>query len=174
MKFANGRHNQNACLVFYYVNIEKYVCLFSCMEYLQSNRGRHLIISVTYIHIYIYIYSSIDTTAAWKKRHFILSVRPDKMKRSFFRAVIVSILLYGCTTWTLNKWMEKKLDGNYTRMLRAILNNLEAKLHKVAAIRPPTTHHENYQSQTNQTCRTLLEKQGRAHKRCSPMDPLHG
>ena len=30
--------------------------------------------------------------------------------------------LYGCTTWTLTKRLEKKLDGNYTRMLRAILN----------------------------------------------------
>ena len=46
----------------------------------------------------------------------------DKMKRSFFQAAGVLILLYGCTTWTLTKWMEKKLDGNYTRMLRAILN----------------------------------------------------
>ena len=46
----------------------------------------------------------------------------DKMKRSFFRAAVVSILLYGCTTWTLTKRLEKKLDGNYTRMLRAILN----------------------------------------------------
>ena len=46
----------------------------------------------------------------------------DKMKRNFFQAAIVSILLYGCTTWTLTKWMEKELDGNYTRMLRAILN----------------------------------------------------
>ena len=44
------------------------------------------------------------------------------MKRSFFQAAVVSILLYGCTTWTLTKRMEKKLDGNYTRMLRAILN----------------------------------------------------
>ena len=44
------------------------------------------------------------------------------MKRSFFQAAIVLILLYGCTTWMLNKWLEKKLDGNYTRMLRAILN----------------------------------------------------
>ena len=34
----------------------------------------------------------------------------------------MSILLYGCTTWTLTKWLEKKLDGNYTRMLQAILN----------------------------------------------------
>ena len=45
----------------------------------------------------------------------------DKMKRSFFQAVVVSILLYGCTTWTLTKRLEK-LDGNYTRKLRAILN----------------------------------------------------
>ena len=44
------------------------------------------------------------------------------MKRSFFQAAVVSILLYGCTTWTLTKWPEKKLDGNYTRMLRGILN----------------------------------------------------
>ena len=47
---------------------------------------------------------------------------PDKMKRSFFQAAVTSILLYGCTTWTLTKRLEKKLDGNYTRMLRAILN----------------------------------------------------
>ena len=39
-----------------------------------------------------------------------------------FQAAVVSILLYGCTTWTLTKRLEKKLDGNYTRMLRAILN----------------------------------------------------
>ena len=46
----------------------------------------------------------------------------DKMKRSFFQAAVTSILLYGCTTWTLTKRLENKLDGNYTRMLRAILN----------------------------------------------------
>ena len=44
------------------------------------------------------------------------------MKCSFFQAAVVSILLYGCTSWTLTKRLEKKLDGNYTRMLRAILN----------------------------------------------------
>ena len=46
----------------------------------------------------------------------------DKMKHSFFQAAVVSILLYGCTTRTLTKRLKKKLDGNYTRMLRAILN----------------------------------------------------
>ena len=38
------------------------------------------------------------------------------------QAAVVLILLYGCTTWMLTKRLEKKVDGNYTRMLRAILN----------------------------------------------------
>ena len=46
----------------------------------------------------------------------------DKTKRSFFQAVIVSILLYGCTTWTQTKHMEIKLDSNYKRMLQAVFN----------------------------------------------------
>ena len=46
----------------------------------------------------------------------------DEIKCSFFQAAVVSILLYGGTTWMLTKLMEKNLDGNYTRMLRAILN----------------------------------------------------
>ena len=59
----------------------------------------------------------------------------DKMKRSFFQAAVTSILLYG----RLKKRLEKKLDGNYTRMLRAILN-------KTPTVRPPAPYHENYSS----------------------------
>ena len=67
------------------------------------------------------------------------------MKRSFFQAAVV--LMYGCTTWTLTKPLEKKLDGNYTRMLRAILNKfLAATPHKAPTVRSPTTCHENYTS----------------------------
>ena len=44
------------------------------------------------------------------------------MKRSFFQVAVVSVQLCGCTTWALTKRLEKKLDGNYIRMLRAILN----------------------------------------------------
>ena len=44
------------------------------------------------------------------------------MKHSFFQAAVMSILLYGCTTWALTKRMEKKLDSNYTRILWAIFN----------------------------------------------------
>ena len=64
------------------------------------------------------------------------------MKRSFFQAAVVSILLYGCTTWTLTKRLEKKLDGNYTRMLRAILNKLwwqRPTRHQLYGYRPPIT-----------------------------------
>ena len=46
----------------------------------------------------------------------------DKMKRSYFQAAVVLILLHGCTSLKLSKRLENKLDGNYTRMLRAILN----------------------------------------------------
>ena len=35
---------------------------------------------------------------------------------------MVLILLYWCTTWTQTKHMERKLDGNYKRMLQEILN----------------------------------------------------
>ena len=50
------------------------------------------------------------------------SDQTDKMKRIFFQAAVASTLLYGCTTWTQTKLLEKKLDGNYTRILRAILS----------------------------------------------------
>ena len=33
----------------------------------------------------------------------------DKMKRGFFLAAVVSILLYGCTTWTLTKLLRRRL-----------------------------------------------------------------
>ena len=44
------------------------------------------------------------------------------------------LLLYGCTTWTLTKRLEKKLDGNYTR---AILNK-SWRQHATRHL-PPTT-----------------------------------
>ena len=68
----------------------------------------------------------------------------DKMKRSFFQAAVVSILLYGCTTWTLTKRLKKKLDDNYTRMLRAILNKSWRQHPTRPTIRPLASHHENY------------------------------
>ena len=66
----------------------------------------------------------------------------DKMKHSFFLVAVVWILLYGCTTWTLTKRLEKKLIGNYTRMLRAILNKSwwqHPTKHQLYSHQPPIT-----------------------------------
>ena len=55
---------------------------------------------------------------------------------------VVSILLYGCTTWTLTKRLEKKLDGNYRRMLWAILNKSgrqHSTKHQLYGHLPPIT-----------------------------------
>ena len=46
----------------------------------------------------------------------------DKINWDFFQALAVSVLLYECTPWTLTKSIEKKLDGNFTRILYAVLN----------------------------------------------------
>ena len=95
----------------------------------------------------------------------------DKMKRSFFQAAVVSILLYGCTTWTLAKRLEKKLDGNYTRMLREILNKSwrqHPTRHQLYGYLPPITKTIQVKGTRHAG---LLEKQGRAHKWCTPMDP---
>ena len=91
--------------------------------------------SLKLVDKFIYLWSSVSSTEkdndarrakAWTAidRLSVIwkSDLTDKRKHSFFPAAVVSILLYGCTTWTLTKRMEKKLDGNYTRFLREILN----------------------------------------------------
>ena len=45
-----------------------------------------------------------------------------RTKRSFFKATVLTVLLYGSITWTLTKHLEQRLDGNCTRMLRVVLN----------------------------------------------------
>ena len=63
----------------------------------------------------------------------------DKMKRSFFQAAVVSVLLYGCTTSTLTKRLEKKLDGNYTRMLLNKSWQQHPTRHQLYGHLPPVT-----------------------------------
>ena len=92
---------------------------------------------------------------------------------NFFHATFVSILLYGCTTWTLKKCIEKKLGGSCTRMLWAILNK--------SCMQHPTKQQlyghltpisKPIQIRRTKTYGTPLEEQGRTHKRRSPMGPF--
>ena len=93
------------------------------------------------IRTFLYLGSSVSSTEtdidtrlakAWTAINRVSVIwksdMTDKMKRSLFQAAVVSILLYGCTTWILTKRMEKRLDDNYTRMLRTILNKSRMQL----------------------------------------------
>ena len=71
----------------------------------------------------------------------------DKMKRSFFQAAVTSILLYGCTTWTLTKTAGEETRWQLHK--NAACNPeqvLAATPHKTPAVRPPAPYHENYSS----------------------------
>ena len=71
----------------------------------------------------------------------------DKMKRSFFQAAVTSILLYGCTTWTLTKTAGEETRWQLHK--NAACNPeqvLAATPHKTPTVRPPAPYHENYSS----------------------------
>ena len=74
-----------------------------------------------------------------------MEVRPGRQNK--MQAAIVSILLYGSTRWALTKRLEKKAWRQlYKNAVSNIGQVLEATSDKAAARRPPTNHHEKYQS----------------------------
>ena len=124
---CDGKSTKSICLVWFYG-------ISTILGYLMSNSTVDGT-SLKLVDKFTYLGSSVSSTEkeintrltkAWTAIHRLLIIwksnLTDKMKRSFFQAAVVSILLYGCTTWTPTKRLEKKLDGNYTRMLQAILN----------------------------------------------------
>ena len=168
----------------------KFPCCLICILYIQFHKTEYMCYNQTgdistldgtplkLVDKFTYLGSSVESTEkdidtkltkAWTaiNRLSIIwkSDLTDKMKCSFFQAVVTLILLYGCTTWTLTKRLEKKLDGNYTRMLRAILNKSwrqHPTRHQLYGHLPPIT-------KTIQVRRT--RHAGRAHKKCTLMDP---
>ena len=124
------------------------VCIL-CLSYVLRPISLKLVDKFTYLGSSVSsTEKDIDTrlTKAWTAIDELLIIwksdLTDKMKRSFFQAAVVSILLYGCTTWTLTKRLEKKLDGNYTGMLLAILNKFwrqHPTKHQLYGHLPPIT-----------------------------------
>ena len=45
-----------------------------------------------------------------------------QLKIQFFRSTVETVLLYGSSSWTLTKSLTTKLNGPYTRLIRAALN----------------------------------------------------
>ena len=66
-------------------------------------------------------------------------------------------------------------EETWRQLHKNVESNIEQVLattpHETTTVRPLASHHDNYTGQTSQTRRTLLEKQGRARKWCTPMDP---
>ena len=110
--------------------------------------------SLKLVDKFTYLGSSVSSTEkdidtrlakAWTANDSLLVIwKSDltkKLKRIFFQAAVVSVLLYGCTTWMLNKRIEKKIDGNYTRMMQTILNKSwrqQPTKHKLYGHLPPS------------------------------------
>ena len=77
----------------------------------------------------------------------------DKIKQVSFPAVHVSILLYGCTTWTQTKGLKKNPDEQYKRILWDVFKNIpEARFHKAATVWPPASYLTNHSSKANMLC----------------------
>ena len=90
--------------------------------------------SVYYCHTY-FLATNTWLAKAWTAIDRLLVIwklyLTDKIKRNFFQAVAVSILLDGCTTWTLWRkawWQLNKNTASY----------IEATPHKTTAVRSPT------------------------------------
>ena len=67
---------------------------------------------------------SVRKALAWEPLNTMKNVwksnLADSIKLQLFRATAETVLLYGCTTWSLSKADEKSLDGTYHRMLRMV------------------------------------------------------
>ena len=70
------------------------------------------------------------------------------------------------THWEKARWEQHK---NATCFFEQIL---EVTPHKTLAVQPITSHLANSPIKTNKICGALPEKEGRTHKRRSPMDVL--
>ena len=68
----------------------------------------------------------------------------DTIKRESLQAVATWVLLYGCTRWTLTKWLEKKLDENYKRRSTYLEQIWEAATHKMTTVRPLASYLINH------------------------------
>ena len=85
---------------------------------------------------------------AWKVLNKLDKICKSKLERQlkiqFFRSTVETVLLYVGESWTLTNEMCRRLDGTYTRMLRAVLaftwrdritnNYLYVELSKITAV----------------------------------------
>ena len=109
----------------------EYMCFNQTGSNLKSHTGKEL----KEVDDFLYLGSWVNTTErdlsvriakAWAASSKLDKIWKSSLSRElkvqFFRATVESVLLYGAECWTLTKQQQKKLDGCYTRLLRASLN----------------------------------------------------
>ena len=103
----------------------------------------------------------------FRSKNLLSGFAPKQTKESSaWRATY--IVLHMDTNKTAGEETRRKLHKNVESSIEQVLVTTP---HETPTIRTLAPHHENYTIKTNQTRRTLLEKQRRAHKWCTPMDP---
>ena len=78
---------------------------------------------------------NIGIGQAWSALNKLMKVWKSNLKNylkvGFFRTTVESVLLYSAECWTMTGKMRNRLDGTYTRMLRAVLGKFcNSKEHK--------------------------------------------
>ena len=126
----------------------------------------------SYLHIWVNNFSILISkawTAIDKLSIIWMSDLTDKMKRTGSGCVDTAIWMHHMDAYeAAAEEAGRKLYKNVESSIKQVLATTP---HETPTIRTLAPHHKNYTSSTDQTRRTLLEKQGRAHKRCTPVDP---
>ena len=91
-------------------------------SHLISNPFTYLGSNISSIESYANIHIGEAWTAIDRLSTIWESNLCHKIEWEAFQAVVMSVLLYSCTTLTLMKCLEKKLDGNHSKMLCTVLN----------------------------------------------------
>ena len=98
----------------FHVNANKtmYIC-FKCEGAISTQN----VVVLKLVDNLTYLGGRVSSTDSGVNRSYESLIYPIKIKRDLFLAAFVSILRYGCTTWTLTRCIEKELDKNCTRVL---------------------------------------------------------
>ena len=86
--------------------------------------------------------------------------------KEFVQALPVSLQLYGCTSWTLTKSLQKNVE-QHKDTISHFEQILEATPHKTAGIRLFISHLINHLRKMNNKCWALIEKQGQKYNQSS-------
>ena len=137
----------------------------SCPPYVFATLSLSLSLSLQNFHpfrrIYIYIVIHRQTVSFYQNSLVWLDTQDARSRDRTMHFFMDANQTAGEETW---RQLHKNVESNIEQVLATTP-------HETQTLWPPASHHENYTGQTSQTRRTLLEKQRRARKWRTTMDP---